>query len=325
MGWRIFKHTDADAPGITFSQRGSLAALLRACLIDGYGATTAVGGWSEPFAEVDNIAVFRADVGARQFYRIDDRNNDADVARMNAFETMLDIETGSGQWCVDRYFGKHFSDAYFGWVVIANEYSVHLLLPSRYGWIPHFFGEFESSWSNNPYRSCVIGHSISLSYLYSATYWDRSALIALASYTNSVGFTTTAPVDLHRYPDGSGLGLGCRTIAPSRYIGPESDSRYSLNTIDNPTCQQVFTPVLLGISPTTLASEEPLYRRNFVLGVLPLILCAQVVHFDVSVSEFMLYEYHDEQTDRVFLSAPISYSTDLNNRTFITYDITEVT
>lgn len=322
MGWRIFKHTDVNAPGITFSARGSLAALLRACLIDGYGATLPVGGWSEPFAETNSIAVFRADAGARQFYQINDRDNDADVARMNAFESMSDVEIGAGQWCANRYFGKHYNDSIYGWVVLANESSVHILFPSRYGWVPHFFGEYDSTWSNNPYNSCVIGHVLATAYLYNVSAWYNSALISPGTTISSASPVATRPVDHHRLPDGTNLGFDIMTIHSSYRIGPSETSTYALDITGDVVARPVFTPLFLGVSASNIATTDPLYRRHILLGVLPQTLGAYHRHFDMSTEALLLYEYTDSDSGKTLLHAPISYSSSLADRTYITYDIT---
>ncbi|MGA6102091.1 hypothetical protein ACPESL_07890 [Psychrobacter pocilloporae] len=69
-----FSSTDADAPQINYNARtaGDVKAVLKACLVDGYG-TTASAGWSI-VNEVDNVCEFVSPSAAMSDYRfgIDD-------------------------------------------------------------------------------------------------------------------------------------------------------------------------------------------------------------------------------------------------------------
>ncbi|MDX9896532.1 MAG: hypothetical protein RBS34_13880 [Desulfofustis sp.] len=164
MTVRVYKSTDTGAPAHPSATLGSMAALLRACLVTGYGTQTAAG-WEEPFTESSNYAVFRALSGARQFFQIDDNQADADVAAIYAFEAMSDVQTGTGQWVTSsdsyRHFGKrqNATDAYStSWLVVADELTCYVFLNCQYGLIPFGFGEFQSYRDDNPYRSFIGGH-----------------------------------------------------------------------------------------------------------------------------------------------------------------------
>ena len=165
---RVYKSTDSGAPPHPSATRGSMAALLRACLVTGYGSgedAKAPAGWEEPFTESGNYACFRALQGtSRFFYQINDNQDDADVTRMTMFESMTDAATGIGA-CGSDYLGKHYSSTYraFGWQVIADEKTCYVNLSSRYGSVSHGFGEFFSFKDADNRKAFVAGHADSCS------------------------------------------------------------------------------------------------------------------------------------------------------------------
>lgn len=158
---RVYKSTDPGAPPHPSALRGSMAALLRACLVVGYGSgedAKAPAGWEEPFTESGNYAVFRALTGARQFFQIDDNQADADVTIMYGFESMSGVQTGAGKWG-NRLFGKNSVVAGSSeWVVIADEKTCYVFLDTTRGLSAQCFGEYRSYKQDFPYNSLIAGH-----------------------------------------------------------------------------------------------------------------------------------------------------------------------
>lgn len=156
---RVYKSTDVDAPAHPNATRGSMAALLRACLVTGYGSQPAAG-WEEPFAESNNKACFRALSGAKQFYQVDDSMASTDVSALKFFDSMTDAETGIGERG-GGYFGKRDAgtDGYSTqWFVIADEVTCYVFLMAQYGLVPHGFGEFFSYLPGDGLASFIAGH-----------------------------------------------------------------------------------------------------------------------------------------------------------------------
>lgn len=213
---RVYKSTDPGAPPHPSATRGSMAALLRACLVTGYGSGEdfkAPAGWEEPFAEAGNIACFRALEGARQFYQIDDTQADADVTVMRSFESMSDVATGQGQWG-NEYFGKWYSATYPGtaWIVAADERTVYVWLMSRGGMIPHGFGEYDSLLTDDPYNSFVAGHE-------SPGYLPYSSSTAVAHLsTSQLPGTSGNNFDVHKSLCGV-FGAQSNVVAMGRRAG----------------------------------------------------------------------------------------------------------
>ena len=164
---RIYKSTDPGAPPHPSSTIGSMAALLRACLVDGWtdGEFTAVpAGWEEPFVETNNYACFRALSGARQFYQIDD-NVDVDVTVMRSYDSMSDAVTGVGQKG-ETFFGKWYSAPLSQhWLIVADEKTCYVFLEDNYTYSPHLkphgFGDFYSYMAEDTENWFFAGHSSS--------------------------------------------------------------------------------------------------------------------------------------------------------------------
>lgn len=158
---RVYKSTDPGAPAHPSATRGSMAALLRACLVTGYGSGEnfkAPAGWEEPFAESNNKACFRALSGARAFFQIDDTQDNANVVRIYGFESMSDVATGIG-WGRTNYFGKLYTSGTPRWTVIADEKTCYVMLGNTDYQTPHCFGEYSSYLNNDIYNSLLSGHS----------------------------------------------------------------------------------------------------------------------------------------------------------------------
>jgi len=162
MGVRLFTYNDPGAPGHPNATRGTMATLLRKCLVTGYSLGAEVtdsAGWEELFGELNNYAVFRALVGSRQLYQVNDNMSDPDVAYLYAGESLAAVDADMvGLWGGD-YFGKQYSAAVSGqWYVIADERTCYVLLQSYYGFVLMGFGEFSSIVADDPHNSFLGGH-----------------------------------------------------------------------------------------------------------------------------------------------------------------------
>ena len=159
---RVYKSTDPGAPAHPSATRGSMAALLRACLVTGYGSGEdfkAPAGWEEPFAETNNCAVFRALAGAKQFFQIDDNQASANVTMMYGYESMSSATVGAGNWG-SRLFGKTSTAAGSSeWVVVADQKTCYVFLDTTRGLSAQGFGEYRDYQADSPYNSFIAGHS----------------------------------------------------------------------------------------------------------------------------------------------------------------------
>lgn len=115
---KVYRSTDAAAPVMNRAVAGSAVAVLRACLVDGYG-TQSPAGWTEPFTAATK-AVFRNADGFD--VRVDDALTGS-TARflLQAFRTMSDVDTGSdGTTVVNGFRSPAQSAADASWVLVAT-------------------------------------------------------------------------------------------------------------------------------------------------------------------------------------------------------------
>lgn len=93
MTVRVYKSTDTSAPTLS-GTAGAVIALLDAILVNGYGSQTAAG-WAKEFSGT-NKAAYRAATGNRFRLRVDDSGTTS--ARVVGYETMSDVDTGTGDF-----------------------------------------------------------------------------------------------------------------------------------------------------------------------------------------------------------------------------------
>lgn len=183
MAVRVYRHTDASAPVLT-GQVGSMSALLKACLVNGYGAKAAAG-WSNPFSGAAGQEVFRPGSGVRHFFAHDDSGPGAGTfkeARIFGWETLTAWATGAGQFPTTGQSAAGVVDLKSStadgtarpWVVIADDrtcyafcdYSHTVAQYASGATIPTYsgvcFGEIYALLQSaaDLYRSIVIGRNI---------------------------------------------------------------------------------------------------------------------------------------------------------------------
>lgn len=150
----VYRSTDPGAPALT-GQVGSLAALLDAVLVDGYGVgvdAKAPAGWSREFSAA-NKRVYRPNPisSSGYFLHLDDTatTGNARHAWMRAYESMSGVDTGinpvptTSQFVSGAFVPK--SSTLDGvarpWTVIANERFVYLVVNVNSGigvWVQAF-------------------------------------------------------------------------------------------------------------------------------------------------------------------------------------------
>jgi hypothetical protein len=178
---RVYRHTDASAPVLT-GQVGSMSALLKACLVTGYGSKTAAG-WGNPFSGAAGQEVFRPGSGVRHYFAHDDAGPGAGTfkeARIFGWETMTAWATGTGQFPLTGVSASGVVDLKSStadatarpWVVIADDRTCYAFADFSHttaqylaGTIPNYsgvcFGEIYSALTvADLFRSIVIGRNI---------------------------------------------------------------------------------------------------------------------------------------------------------------------
>lgn len=136
---KMYRWDDANAPVLS-GTRGSLIALIKACLIDGYEGKAIPGGWAMPFVSADNQkAAFRLSFthGTGKYLVVDEKTSaSAYSPTIQGFESMTDVDTGLGGFPEDAYvasssYGSATRKGIFisgsadstprPWIIVANE------------------------------------------------------------------------------------------------------------------------------------------------------------------------------------------------------------
>lgn len=156
---------------------GSLIAVVKSCLITGFGSEAPQGSW-EVVYEVTGRAAFRStdpDSTGMCLYIDDSLVGSKTYARVNGYESMADIDTGT------NIFGTYSGSPLFWmktnnstgtrpWTLIANNSAFYLFVrwdnnASRTSFNEGcFFGDVLSVLSTDLYRCAIIGSTIELPY-----------------------------------------------------------------------------------------------------------------------------------------------------------------
>ena len=139
MAVTVYRSTDAGAPLLTNSN-GSLIAVLKACLVDGYGSKPPAG-WTAPFTGTNLIAFKEGVVGNNRYLRVYDGGTDSSgfrVANVRAYEAMTAVSTGTGPCpTLGQASGNGATLSYFqasrytpnvSWIVVATPSFFHLIV-----------------------------------------------------------------------------------------------------------------------------------------------------------------------------------------------------
>lgn len=170
MAVTVYRSTDASAPLLTNSN-GSLIAVLKACLVDGYGSK-ASAGWTAPFTGTNLIAFKEGAGGNNRYLRVYDGGTDASgyrVANVRAYEAMTAVSTGtgpcptlgqvSGNGATLSYFQTGRSTPNVSWMVVATSSFFHLIVEQGDGNLyPEYlaFGKFISELAGDTFNEVLL-------------------------------------------------------------------------------------------------------------------------------------------------------------------------
>lgn len=176
----LFKSTDEGAPVLSASA-GSLKALLKACLVTGYGNKSALS-WEMPFEEA-NAAVFRSQSPESTRFCLKINQPQQRICTVQAFRAMSSLTAGSGE------FGYTGNYQQFGvvesnrskqdnWWLIGHDSAFLLMIGDSRGngAVMLFFGDVPTVVPNDT-GNCVFLHSSSSNY----GYFDTNNLFFVTS------------------------------------------------------------------------------------------------------------------------------------------------
>lgn len=238
-----FRYDDTSAPTLD-GIAGSLIALLRAVLVDGYGSQSGLGWTLEFINTAQTIAVFRNDAvnGFGKYFRIDDTYGM--YAKISAFESMSDIDTGSGRipggdGSTTQYYlvkSAAASTVTRPWLIIGDSRGVWYLsyagnttlATDSYYCAPSYFGDCIGRDTTDSYFSgifCCYGTAYSNNYFPQVSSSITSMVTGCALFRDYLGTTMAPAVGLHASPyfptsPGAG-GLTVQVNGQYQFFSPE--------------------------------------------------------------------------------------------------------
>lgn len=133
----LFQSTDTGAPTLT-AENGKFIALLKACLIDGYGSIAPVGGWKILLNDAGTRAVFqgnRLTGGSGAVFSINDSGlyDSGMAAGVKMWESVNDFDAGINGTAL-RYIKKAFvsGTTAYPWKIIADDKFVFFIVNNQY-------------------------------------------------------------------------------------------------------------------------------------------------------------------------------------------------
>lgn len=180
--FKVYTSSDVGGPGLLTGAAGTLGAILKACLVDGYSGHPAAG-WSCPVAAASNIYSFQLGAGSTGcgFVLNDNGPNGTSTfkeAWITGWESISGVGSpvgsGTGQFptpaqlltsghAVIRKSATADSTGR-SWVIFADAYTLHLFIATGdsagiYGGV--YFGDFYSLKSTtDTYRCCLISVAV---------------------------------------------------------------------------------------------------------------------------------------------------------------------
>jgi hypothetical protein len=250
----VYRNTDTSAPVLS-GQSGALTALLKACLVDGYGSKSPAG-WTSPYsANGGNQRVFQGGSGVKHYFHVDDNAGGAGGAKeasLTGSETASAFQTGTGFFPTSTQLSTFLiarksttADATArAWAVIADDRTCYCLMQSGdttglYMCIA--FGEFYSRLNPGPdsYRSFCIGRTTANSGAIT-TGVDTSALVTSLSNTSLGHYAARAY-------NGTGTSIAFAKIIDGGYIvGASAMGTSALSGADPCTGTVKVCPVRIG-------------------------------------------------------------------------------
>lgn len=211
MAVTVYASTDGSAPVLN-GTAGEFVALLKACLVDGYGSKAAAG-WTRPFSGT-NKAAFKQAAGNQFYLRVLDHNltSTTRYAFLRGFETMSDVDTGTGgfptaaQQTNGLIVNYNTGAVARPWIVIADDRTVYAFcdIAGNATYYAFMFGDIYSYVSSDGYRTALIGMIDNTTDRLNAGYADVT--------------TAASGYYIARKYDGSGTSLQVGVHADNTYV-----------------------------------------------------------------------------------------------------------
>jgi hypothetical protein len=177
----IYSSSDGSAPSLT-GAAGSLIALFKACLIDGYGSKTPPSpAWSQPVATASNIGSFKPGAGSQMAFVLNDNGGNVTSTFKEAWATGWEsvagvgspVGSGSGQFptAAQLLTSGHVvirksataDSTVRNWIMFADSYTLYFFAltgDSAGVYYAFMFGDIYSlKLTTDTYRGMIIGRN----------------------------------------------------------------------------------------------------------------------------------------------------------------------
>ena len=235
-----------------------MIALLKACLVDGYGSKLAAG-WTMPFANVDETkASFRNDsiIGTGMFLLVDNTLAATNDVRVTPYEVMTDIDNGSFPFCtVNAHFhwpSSHATTTARPWMIIADDriayilnytsYTIPLAAVTTYNTQATVFGDIISLHDPDPYGCVFIGNAASSVTSYMLHQNEHTVAITSSHY-----YARNIEGDVKNTTFAKNNGSGPSGVVMGQYGAPFGDGHATM--ITRPTLSGGETYSIRGYLP----------------------------------------------------------------------------
>lgn len=236
---KVYRSTDVGAPKRT-GALGSDIAILKACLVNGYGSV-AGAGWTNPYNGT-NLAVFRQGGGNQRYLRVDDSKSAYPYASIyRGYESMSAISTGiapmpssvAGVALARSSGGDTVADR--PWTIVATDKAFYFFAATDQGELERsypqimFFGDIQSFVPGDQYATALIGNDLtngysSTQYLPNLTTGTNS-LIA-GHYIGRKFDQVGGPVQFGKHSDMGKLGGATMGVGNMQYPNPADGGFY---------------------------------------------------------------------------------------------------
>ena len=156
----VYKNTDTGAPELKNLTGLGLGNVLDKCLVTGYG-TKVAAGWTKPFSGTDKAA-FKQGGGNGMYLRTQEEISSGLTTRLTGYETMTDVDTGTGDFPASSYNQLGSVDGAGlarPWVVVADDRTVYYFadVANNLLYYPFMFGDIYSYTTSDSYRTALFG------------------------------------------------------------------------------------------------------------------------------------------------------------------------
>ena len=271
MAYTEYRSSDGSAPVLS-GQAGALYAILKACLVDGYGAKAAAG-WTEEFSGT-NKGVLRPSHGNRFRCRVDDTGTT--TARIRGYESMSDVDTGTGEFPTDAqvsggmYIGKSSTadSTARPWIVFADGKRFILFVAYQAGQTGAFghtvFGDLAGVSAADLYATVLMAASTSGNALSSSVAGSlgTSSVVHGSNSNSASGYYPRARVGTGTSHGALVAGIGSVSGSSSLTVGPDSAGNVWID------------PIVVGELPNVNAAPRGYipgiyYLRHYLDGTHP--------------------------------------------------------